>query len=112
MIGLPSVISLGFAKNATTVDRLNPLYGGTSGEGSRPVNRSRQAQSLDLSGRVPLDEAASDTIELAARLYGEKLFEYPAIGKAVKAYPGRPGFEAILAVAESWSGLERPCAGT
>jgi len=58
------------------------------------------AQSRGLTTIVPLDSKHVEEIRRADRYYSEKVFEYPAISKAVEGYPGRPDLVVLRSVAE------------
>lgn len=58
------------------------------------------AESRGLTAIVPLDSKHVEEIRRADRYYTEKVFEYPAISKAVEGYPGRPDLVVLRSVAE------------
>lgn len=64
----------------------------------------------NLAEFVLLPESNSTAILLATKYYGGKLFEYPAIGEALSAYPKMPPvgilFEAAASLVEA---LRQPC---
>jgi hypothetical protein len=58
------------------------------------------AESRGLTVIVPLDSKHVEEIHRADRYYSEKVFEYPAISKAVEGYPGLPDLVVLRSVAE------------
>ncbi|MEY4706174.1 MAG: hypothetical protein RL042_2379 [Nitrospirota bacterium] len=64
----------------------------------------------DLAQLAPLTNAQSNAIRLATTYYAGKVFEYPAVGEALAAYPQSPPvevlFEAAVCLVEA---LRQPC---
>ena len=68
------------------------------------------AKSKGLSDHVALTPQHELEIAKAATYYGGKLFEYPAVGEALRGYPELPDISILLAAASLLvSGLEQPC---
>jgi len=64
----------------------------------------------NLAEFVSLSESDSDAIRLATTYYRGKVFEYPAVGEALSAYPRMPPVEALFEVAASLvEALRNPC---
>lgn len=64
----------------------------------------------NLAEFISLSEAESNAIRLATTYYGGKLFEYPAVGEALRAYPKMPPVEILVkAAAALIEVLRQPC---
>jgi hypothetical protein len=69
-----------------------------------------QAEQHGLSDIVGLTELQQFHIRRASKYYAEKVFEYPAIGEALRAYSDRPDDGALIAAAEVLvAALRDPC---
>ena len=69
-----------------------------------------QAEAKNLSSLVPLSRAEAAEIRKATTYYNGKLFEYPAYGEALSAYPQLPDLEILLGAAKSLvEQLAQPC---
>jgi hypothetical protein len=74
------------------------------------VRLLNEAQNKGLSTLATLQESEVEQISRASAYYAEKVFEYPSVGEAAKAYPGTPNNESLLAAASALiSGLREPC---
>jgi hypothetical protein len=63
-----------------------------------------------LSDIVELSESHQFQIRRASKYYSEKVFEYPAIGETMTAYPHRPDTGLLIAAAEVLvAALHDPC---
>jgi hypothetical protein len=59
---------------------------------------------------VALEERQLIEIQRASKYYYEKVFEYPALGEAMLAYPHNPDIETLLGAAKAMVvALEVPC---
>lgn len=64
----------------------------------------------DLANLVPLTESQTKAIRLATTYYAGKVFEYPAIGEALSAYPQSPPIEVLFEAAACLvEALRQPC---
>lgn len=64
----------------------------------------------NLAEFASLSEVKSEAIRLATTYYGGKLFEYPAVGEALSAYPQMPPVEVLFEAAASLvEALRQPC---
>jgi hypothetical protein len=70
--------------------------------------RAEQDGLLDI---VPLQPDQREEIQRASMYYKGKVFEYPALTEAIRAYPDRPkNMDALLGAATSLvSALDQPC---
>jgi hypothetical protein len=69
-----------------------------------------EADKLKLEGLVKLTDAECAEIKKAAAYYAGKVFEYPAVFEAGKAYPGDPDASYLLSAADKLvDGLYQPC---
>jgi hypothetical protein len=67
-------------------------------------------QKQNLKELVPLTEPERREIKRADPYYDGKVFEYPFIGQAARAYPGDPDVAPLLSAAERLvDGLYEPC---
>lgn len=70
----------------------------------------KEAESAGLADEVPLSTAHREAINGAERYYAGKVFEYPAVGEALAAYPGMPPLNTLFeAAALLTSSLAQPC---
>lgn len=68
------------------------------------------AESQGLFSTVPLSTAQLAEITKASEYYVGKVFEYPAVGEAISAYPSLPDLTTLLDAAELLvKHLEQPC---
>lgn len=64
----------------------------------------------NLAQFASLSKAQSSAIRLATTYYSGKVFEYPAVGEALSAYPQMPPVEALFEAAAALVGaLRQPC---
>lgn len=64
----------------------------------------------NLADFASLSEAKSNAIRLATTYYGGKVFEYPAVGEALSAYPQMPPVDVLFEAAASLvEALRQPC---
>jgi len=69
-----------------------------------------KAVEAGLNSTVPLTEAHRSAIRLASVYYSGKVFEYPAVGEAVSAYPRMPPIEILFDAASILiRTLAQPC---
>lgn len=69
-----------------------------------------EAESAGLLEVVPLTAAHREAIKGAETYYAGKVFEYPAVGEALSAYPGMPPLTLLFeAGALLTSSLAQPC---
>jgi hypothetical protein len=69
-----------------------------------------KALEADLLAVAALTETECDAIRLANTYYSGKVFEYPAVGEALSAYPLMPPVDKLLEVASSLvESLRQPC---
>ncbi len=69
-----------------------------------------KAVEVGLAKLVALPEAQRNAIRLATTYYTGKVFEYPAVGEALRAYPQMPPIEVLSDAAESLvESLRQPC---
>jgi hypothetical protein len=69
-----------------------------------------EAESMGLLHAVPLTTAHREAIKGAESYYAGKVFEYPAVGEALAAYPGMPSLAVLYeAAALLISSLAQPC---
>ena len=57
------------------------------------------AEEASLSKIVSLSDAQENAVRLAETYYAGKVFEYPAVGEAISAYPGMPSLSLLFEVA-------------
>lgn len=70
----------------------------------------KAAEDAGLLTMVPLSEAHREAICLAETYYAGKVFEYPAVGESLSAYPSMPPLETLFdAAALLSSSLAKPC---
>ena len=70
----------------------------------------KEAEGVDLLALVPLTAAHRKAITSAESYYAGKVFEYPAVGEALSAYPGMPPLDALFeAAALLTKSLATPC---
>ena len=68
------------------------------------------ADQRGLSAAIPLPAEHRAEVHKAADYYAGKLFEYPAVGEAIRAYPGLPNIDSLLEVARILvTALAEPC---
>lgn len=73
-------------------------------------NLLTQAENQGISNLVNLDSRQLAHIRFASTYYLEKVFEYPALAEATKAYPGNPDANLLLDAAEALvAALREPC---
>jgi hypothetical protein len=77
--------------------RLVELAGGVFGHDLQNLLSEADADGLSAIVDLTGDERAA--IEFAHRYYLEKVFEYPALTEAMKAYPGDPALQPLLGAA-------------
>jgi len=71
-----------------------------------------KAQSLGLDGLIRFRIKEVTEIRKASLYYARKVFEYPALAEALRGYPKRPDFNALLAVADELiAAIREPCLG-
>lgn len=88
--------------------RLVELAGGVFGHDLQ--NLLNEANGDGLAAIVDLTDDERAAIEFAHRYYLEKVFEYPALSEAVRAYPGDPVLQPLLGAAERLvAKLAKPC---
>ena len=69
-----------------------------------------RALEANLEAIAGLSEAQCDAVRLATTYYSGKVFEYPAIGEALAAYPQMPPLETLFEVASLLvESLRGPC---
>ena len=69
-----------------------------------------KADEEDLIAIVQLTTSHCDAIRLASRYYAGKVFEYPAVGEAISAYPNMPPMDALFDAATILvESLRQPC---
>lgn len=73
-------------------------------------NLLEEARKLSLEKMVPMEDRHIFQIKRASEYYGDKVFEYPAIYEAVRAYPQLPDIHVLLEVADALvTALAEPC---
>lgn len=78
--------------------------------GHNLTNIFAHAEAQGILSEIPLTNLHCDEIQRAAEYYGEKVFEYPAVGEAIRAYPRLPDLSLLLEAAEVMCNcLEAPC---
>lgn len=69
-----------------------------------------KAQSLGLDGLIRFRIKEVSEIRKASLYYARKVFEYPALAEALRGYPKRPDFKALLTVADELiAAIREPC---
>lgn len=69
-----------------------------------------KANEAGLRKVVMFTDAQGNAIRLATTYYSGKVFEYPAVGEALKAYPHMPSIEPLSEAASFLVGaLRQPC---
>jgi hypothetical protein len=69
-----------------------------------------EAEAADLLALVPLSSAHRKAITSAESYYACKVFEYPAVGEALSAYPSMPPIDALFEAASLLTrSLATPC---
>jgi len=69
-----------------------------------------EAESVGLLDAVALSTAHREAITSAETYYAGKVFEYPAVGEALSAYPSMPPLKTLFEAAELLtSSLAQPC---
>jgi hypothetical protein len=69
-----------------------------------------EAEAADLMALVPLSSVHRNAITSAESYYTGKVFEYPAVGEALSAYPSMPPLDALFEAAELLTkSLAKPC---
>ncbi|WP_409938714.1 hypothetical protein [Inhella sp.] len=69
-----------------------------------------EAEATGLLDAVPLSATHRDAIKTAETYYAGKVFEYPAVGEALSAYPSMPPLNSLFeAAALLTSSLAQPC---
>lgn len=69
-----------------------------------------QAVETGINDKVKLAETHCDAIRLASAYYSGKVFEYPAVGEAISAYPHMPPIETLFDAASILvETLAQPC---
>lgn len=87
---------------------LTELAGGVFGHDLQ--NLLLQADAEGLSAIVDLTVDDRTAIEMAYRYYLDKVFEYPALNEAIRAYPGDPALDPLLNTASRLvANLLQPC---
>lgn len=70
----------------------------------------KEAEAADLKALVPLTAVHRSAIASAESYYAGKVFEYPAVGEALSAYPSMPPLDALFAAAALLTkSLAKPC---
>jgi hypothetical protein len=68
------------------------------------------ADAKHLQAQVALTDEHRDEIVKASTYYAGKVFEYPAMGEALNAYPGLPNLDVLIAAAQVLvQALDLPC---
>jgi hypothetical protein len=78
--------------------RLKELSGGAFGHNL--VNVLEEAERQGITSVVALGAKQTDEIRRASIYYGEKIFEYPALGEAVSGLPQNPDTDLLIEVSE------------
>jgi hypothetical protein len=69
-----------------------------------------KAQSLGLDRLIRFRVKEVNEIRKASLYYERKVFEYPALAEALRGYPKRPNFKALLTAAEELiAAIREPC---
>lgn len=70
----------------------------------------KEAEAKNVAHLVPLSPVEAGEIVKASNYYSGKVFEYPAVAEAMKAYSGRPDFDLLVCVADKLVvGTEASC---
>ncbi len=87
---------------------LRELAGGELGHNLE--NLLDEAEQQGLSDLVQLEEPQIAEIRRASKYYAEKIFEYPALMEAPRAYPENPDANLLFGAAEALvAALQEPC---
>jgi len=70
----------------------------------------KKAKEKNIQATIPFTDDHLDAILLASTYYAEKVFEYPAVGEAIRCFPKMPPIETLLDAAMILvESLRQPC---